>query len=270
MLKKCTKCGEEKPATTEFFYKDRRWSNLVSACKTCISIQGKKRRGTYDKYVPPEGYRVCTRCKKEFPATLDHFNKASNNKIKLTAQCKACLAIRRKELRKPRTNKQRERHRVYTRQRNHYLKENEPEKYKKQVLETSRRYRENPKNNQKILECKYRWRQKQRGNVRYRLERNLRHRVYKAIRGNSKSKPTLELLGCTVEEVKVHLEDQFWAGMSWENYGEWHIDHIKPCAKFDLTKPEEQQKCFHYTNLQPLWAEHNLSKGATHVEEDIQ
>jgi hypothetical protein len=49
--------------------------------------------------------------------------------------------------------------------------------------------------------------------------------------------------------------------MSWSNYGKWHVDHIKSCASFDLSKEDEQRKCFHYTNLQPLWAEENLSKG---------
>jgi desulfoferrodoxin (superoxide reductase-like protein) len=58
------------------------------------------------------------------------------------------------------------------------------------------------------------------------------------------------------------LEKQFKLGMNWDNYGRsgWHIDHIKPCASFDLTKKEEQLKCFHYTNLQPLWARENLIK----------
>jgi hypothetical protein len=50
--------------------------------------------------------------------------------------------------------------------------------------------------------------------------------------------------------------------MNWENQGEWHIDHILPCASFDLTKEEEQRKCFHYTNLQPLWAKDNMIKGS--------
>jgi len=50
--------------------------------------------------------------------------------------------------------------------------------------------------------------------------------------------------------------------MTRENHGKWHLDHVRPCASFDLTKPEEQEKCFHYSNYQPLWAEQNLSKGA--------
>ena len=58
-----------------------------------------------------------------------------------------------------------------------------------------------------------------------------------------------------------YLAAKFQEGMSWDNHGEWHIDHIKPCCKFNLLDDEEQRKCFHYTNLQPLWSKDNLSKG---------
>lgn len=57
-----------------------------------------------------------------------------------------------------------------------------------------------------------------------------------------------------------HLENLFVEGMSWGKHGEWHIDHIKPCISFDLTIPQQQKECFHYTNLQPLWAKDNLVK----------
>jgi hypothetical protein len=73
---------------------------------------------------------------------------------------------------------------------------------------------------------------------------------------------TMELVGCTTENVMKHLESKFTEGMTWENYGQWHIDHIKPCASFNLEDVEEQKKCFHWTNLQPLWAKDNLVKGA--------
>jgi hypothetical protein len=73
---------------------------------------------------------------------------------------------------------------------------------------------------------------------------------------------TLELLGCNSEFFKEYLENNFLDGMTWENYGEWHIDHMKPCAAFDLTNEDDQRKCFHYTNLQPLWALDNIIKGA--------
>jgi hypothetical protein len=56
------------------------------------------------------------------------------------------------------------------------------------------------------------------------------------------------------------LEKKFLPGMNWENYGEWHIDHIVPCSSFDLSKSEQQKICFNYSNLQPLWAADNIRK----------
>ncbi len=72
----------------------------------------------------------------------------------------------------------------------------------------------------------------------------------------------LDLLGCSLEDVIKHIEDQFQPGMAWKNHGinGFHIDHIKPCSSFNLTDPEQQKKCFHYTNLQPLWAVDNRRK----------
>ena len=103
----------------------------------------------------------------------------------------------------------------------------------------------------------------------FKLRELLSHRVRRAIydQRGSKSAKTLELLGCSIKEARIHLENQFREGMEWENHGinGWHIDHIIPCSSFDLTKSEEQNKCFHYTNLQPLWAEENLSKGNKNV-----
>ena len=71
----------------------------------------------------------------------------------------------------------------------------------------------------------------------------------------------MELVGCSIDELKKHLEIKFKKGMSWNNYGKWHVDHVVPVDFFDLTKIEEQKKCFHYSNLQPLWAQDNLKKG---------
>jgi len=104
-------------------------------------------------------------------------------------------------------------------------------------------------------------RQKFKNDMSYRILSNLRTRLWKAVKSNVKSASTKELLGCTVEFLKKHLQSKFKSGMSFENYGKWHVDHIKPCIKFDLSKPEEQHKCFHYTNLQPLWAKENWKKG---------
>jgi hypothetical protein len=78
-----------------------------------------------------------------------------------------------------------------------------------------------------------------------------------------KNQRTMEYVGCTVAFLYSYLESLFLPGMTWENKSEWHIDHIRPCASFDLTDPEQQKQCFHYTNLQPLWAEDNLRKSDT-------
>lgn len=95
----------------------------------------------------------------------------------------------------------------------------------------------------------------------YRLACNLRARISNAIKRNSKSASTMILIGCSVPELKTHLESMFYGGMTWENYGVlWHVDHRKPCASFDLSDPNQQLECFHYLNLQPLTAEENLRK----------
>lgn len=103
-------------------------------------------------------------------------------------------------------------------------------------------------------------RNKRKTNCAYKIKKNLRRRVNQVITRNNKSDSTLNLLGCSVYELIQYLEKQFVHGMSWENYGEWHIDHIKPCAGFDLTKKKQQKICFHYTNLQPLWGIDNIRK----------
>ena len=80
------------------------------------------------------------------------------------------------------------------------------------------------------------------------------------VKGWSKTTKTQALLGCTFEELAAHLQSKFETGMTLENHGDWHIDHIIPCAT--ATTPEELEKLFHFTNLQPLWAADNLSKGS--------
>jgi hypothetical protein len=71
----------------------------------------------------------------------------------------------------------------------------------------------------------------------------------------------IELLGMNIPEVMKHLEARFTHGMSWDNYGEWHVDHIQPISSFDLLTVEGQKAAMHYTNLQPLWAKDNMKKG---------
>ena len=88
----------------------------------------------------------------------------------------------------------------------------------------------------------------------------------KALERGSKSGKSLELLGCTIPELKSYLEARFLPTMTWENYGTlWHIDHIIPCASYNLVDPEQQKKCFHYTNLQPLFAKTTIIEGVTYI-----
>mgnify|MGYP002639326074 CR=1 FL=1 len=96
----------------------------------------------------------------------------------------------------------------------------------------------------------------------YKITHNLSCRLRTALKGVRKSATTMKLLGCSPEYLRNHLEMQFTAGMSWKNYGlhGWHVDHIRPCSSFDMSDPKQQRKCFHYTNLQPLWAKDNLAK----------
>ena len=90
-----------------------------------------------------------------------------------------------------------------------------------------------------------------------------RHRIYQAIKKNKgvKKEKTIELLGCTIKELREYLEKRFTKEMTWDNYGTyWHIDHIIPVSRFDLSDQHQQKQCFHFTNLQPLEARENMSK----------
>ena len=105
------------------------------------------------------------------------------------------------------------------------------------------------------------------GHIKHLISTRIHHALINERR--LKSKSTLELLGCTIKEARVYIENQFSDRMSWENAGDWHIDHRRPCASFDLTLESEQKKCFHYTNLQPLWGYENLSKGSSFDEDSF-
>ncbi len=116
------------------------------------------------------------------------------------------------------------------------------------------------KNAARIADYKAAWNKKDRQKPESRLKRNMRRRIVHALNGRKKSSRTVALIGCTFEELKSHLESQFLEGMTWDNYGDWHVDHIKPCYEFDLTDELQQRECFHFSNLRPLWATDNLSR----------
>jgi len=137
----------------------------------------------------------------------------------------------------------------------------------------SKNYRETHKEEFRLM--KKRWNQanlkhiakrlkeRRRKDAHLRLATCLRTRLRKSLKGASKSAHTIDLLGCSLPALRLHLEQRFQPGMTWVNYGPvWHVDHVKPCASFDLTDPAQQRECFHFTNLQPLFARDNLVKGA--------
>lgn len=103
----------------------------------------------------------------------------------------------------------------------------------------------------------------------YKIKSNFMRRLRQVVHAESRALHTAELLGCSVEDFKVHLEAQFDENMSWENYSNtgWHIDHIVPCAYFDLTRKSHQRRCFNWMNMQPMWSTENIIKKDDMTEE---
>jgi len=133
------------------------------------------------------------------------------------------------------------------------------------------------KNKEKIKEYKkayhsrseFKERRRNRENNRYNTDINFRilslcrRRLSHALKGNSKSASTMELIGCTVDELRRHIESKFELWMTWENQGlgGWDIDHIKACSHFNMEDPKQQRACFHWSNLQPMEHIANIKKG---------
>lgn len=167
--------------------------------------------------------------------------KLMNNNYKICFPCE--ILKNHKEIQKKKGKyKKKQRHEYYVKNRINILKR--CKKYSKQHKQQINQYK---RNRQKI-------------DINFKLACYLRHRIWSALKRNVKSVSTIKLLGCSIEQLKKYLEKQFKPGMTWKNYGKWHIDHIRPCSSFNLSKASEQYKCFNYKNLQPLWAKDNLSK----------
>lgn len=94
------------------------------------------------------------------------------------------------------------------------------------------------------------------------LSKKIAHSLRVRLRRLVKTGSAVKNLGCGVTEFLAHLENKFTLGMSWENYGKWHIDHIKPLSSFNLEDPTQLAQACHYSNLQPLWASDNIRKNA--------
>lgn len=145
---------------------------------------------------------------------------------------------------------------------NFYSSKNRYKKVYSYCISCTKIIRDKLKDDKREYDRKYKIR-KYKTDINYRIRRVLRKRFRETIKKEYRKGKMLSMLGCSVEEFKKYLELKFKEGMMWENYGlrGWHIDHIIPCSKFDLSIEEEQKKCFHFSNLQPLWWKENLSKG---------
>lgn len=145
---------------------------------------------------------------------------------------------------------------------------------KDKILKRNKEYFQNTKEQRRLYQINYRAKNKETLykkekirydlDINYRLKRILRARLGASIKNNQKIGSAVNDLGCSIEKFKIYIENLFEDSMSWGNWSRagWHIDHKIALAKFNLTNREELLKACHYTNLQPMWAEDNLSKGA--------
>lgn len=176
--------------------------------------------------------KKCTKCKQYKELTF--FGKDKSRKDGYSYKCLDCNKTESRQMDKKHLDRKRK-----------YYYKNREELIKKKVAYNDARYKTN---------------------VLYKLEQSCRKRLRRAVKLNKKIGSISNLIGCTSEYLKKHLSEMFDENMSWENYGTyWHIDHIKPCASFDLSIPSEISACFHYSNLQPLSAHENLKKGKRYI-----
>lgn len=175
--------------------------------------------------------KICKQCKRKLSINSDNFHRDSRNPSGFNCTCKPCRLHNSKLAASSSDAKKRK------------------AEYRKQTRSHIREY-------------KRLWEQnRSHTHPEFKIRKNLRTRIYHAIKSTKKIDTTMRLVGCSLEYLMAYLESKFTDGMNWNNYGQWHIDHIRPCASFDLTDLNQQKQCFHYTNLQPLWGKDNLSKG---------
>ena len=218
-------------------------------------------------------YKSCVGCKQS--KKYDDFTKNKTKKDGLNNYCKLCQKnyreknkeqIREQQKEYRQTNKEKlfaqqtnyrknNKHKIRERDRNYRLDNKEKIKLKHQQWSNkNKEYIRAYKNQQ--------YHNKHKHSIQNRLRSSLRSRIRLAINKGKKCAKTMELIGCSLDHFRQHIEKQFVDGMNWNNYGlyGWHIDHILPCSNFDLTDPLQQKLCFNYANLQPLWAKDNLKK----------
>jgi hypothetical protein len=189
--------------------------------------------------------KICCRCKEL--KNITEFNKAKRNKDGLANACKKCSSVYNKQWRTNNPEKSKISQEKWLKnnleRKKEYLK-----KYYKSNSNKSKEYTKNYK------------RERYKNDILFKLSCKLRHFIWKSLNKKQqiKSKKCLDVLGCSLEQFKNHIESLFLNGMNWENIGKWHVDHIKPISLGNTE--EEIYKLNHYTNFQPLWAKDNLKK----------
>lgn len=276
--KHCTKCNELKHFDN-FYEKKGGKFGYHSWCKSCcVDYRKNYRNGGREKIEQrrkkdlKNKKKTCSNCNQY--KSFDKFSPKKAGKYGLKSQCKDCYNKKQRLYRKRKTLDRKLKREVKI---NKNLKNKEKECTNCGEIKKFDQFHKSNKGRYKLSSwckscdknyrlnkptrkrTKYR-RERRRNNLEVRIKDALRGRIYKALKGYIKSKSTEELLGLSIDEFKNYLEKQFQDGMSWDNYGEWHIDHIIPCASYNLLKPHHQEECFFYTNMQPLWAEDNWKK----------
>lgn len=254
----CIICKQSKHID-EFWKRSRNKSGYVNGCKECLK-SGKRFKEPEIKNVT-NVLKTCTKCKLQ--KDTSEFWKASKSKDGFREQCAECC----KSLKKQYDRLQKERNELQVNNTKKCTQCGQIKEFSMFFRETNGRCGLKGKCKECVQKVKVSYnREKKRTNNAFRIECNIRRRILNALTTTKKGKiyksdSTFELLGCDVKYLMEYLENKFLPGMTWENYGMWHIDHIRPCASYDLSDPDEQKKCFNFTNLQPLWAKDNLKKG---------
>lgn len=260
------------------------FSPSVYYCKPCLSSYRKeKRKGVksktqlqYEKEAKT-GLRVCRKCNSEKELNSNNFIKNGFSKVdnrQLYAMtCKKCESERAKkwreknaEYKREADRKGREENKEYKAKIDKKYREANEEKINKRRAIYREKNRDEINSRNRIFNKKYR--EENKDNPLFILQGRLRARLYLALneRGYKKKSKTQQTIGCDWETLKTHLESQFVDGMSWENIGDWHVDHIIPLS---AAANENELYCLsHYENLQPLWEFDNLSKHDDYTPED--
>ena len=225
-MKICSKCNIEKE-NNYFEYQKRQ-------CKNCRNKM-RNERNSKKEFSITLLEKICGTCKIKKPITEYHRAKRRFNGV--THDCKNCRSV----LLKNRYERKKESIKIRT---NEYYYKNKEVIIQKALIRQKERLKTDPK---------------------YLLIRRLRNRLYYALKKHSWKKDTnfARYIGCELDQLKMHIERQFTEGMSWENQGQWHVDHIIP---LDSAQTEEAlYNLCHYENLQPMWAKQNLAKGAKFI-----